>query len=70
VFGLIELESLDLKEALGHNNSNTHEFTEFTGKLMFGSYSYIALIVLINMLIAMMSNSYQQISVSFLLLNG
>lgn len=31
--------------------------------LMFGSYSVINIIVLLNMLIAMMSNSYQIISV-------
>ncbi|XP_064637834.1 transient receptor potential-gamma protein-like isoform X2 [Lineus longissimus] len=62
IFGLIELESLDLKEALGHENANDHAFTEIMGKLMFGVYSAIAIIVLLNMLIAMMSNSYQQIS--------
>ena len=41
-----------------------HEFTEFIGKLMFGSYSWIGFVVLLNLLIAMMSNSYQNISVS------
>ena len=41
-----------------------HTFTEFIGKLMLGSYSWIALVVLLNLLIAMMSNSYHNISVS------
>jgi hypothetical protein len=39
-------------------------FTRFWALLMFGSYSVINIIVLLNMLIAMMSNSYQIISVS------
>lgn len=34
-------------------------FTRFWALLMFGSYSVINIIVLLNMLIAMMSNSYQ-----------
>lgn len=38
-------------------------FTRFWALLMFGSYSVINIIVLLNMLIAMMSNSYQIISV-------
>lgn len=38
-------------------------FTRFWAMLMFGSYSVINIIVLLNMLIAMMSNSYQIISV-------
>lgn len=55
IYGLIDLEDAHLKEP--------HHFTELIGKLMFGSYSLIAIIVLLNMLIAMMSNSYQIISV-------
>ncbi|OWA53372.1 Transient receptor potential-gamma protein [Hypsibius exemplaris] len=54
IFGLIDLDHLDLKE--------NHSYTEFVGRLMFGTYSVISIIVLLNMLIAMMSNSYQQIS--------
>ncbi|XP_036364090.1 transient receptor potential-gamma protein-like isoform X2 [Octopus sinensis] len=54
IYGLIDLEDAHLKEP--------HHFTELIGKLMFGSYSLIAIIVLLNMLIAMMSNSYQIIS--------
>ena len=36
----------------------------FIGLLMYGVYSSIMIIVLLNMLIAMMSNSYQYIAVS------
>jgi transient receptor potential cation channel subfamily C len=50
-FGLVDLEVFDL-EGIG-------EFTRFWGLLMFGSYSVCNIIVLLNMLIAMMSNSYQ-----------
>ena len=50
-FGLVELGDFDLKGIGG--------FTRFWGLLMFGSYSVCNIIVLLNMLIAMMSNSYQ-----------
>ncbi|VDP31015.1 unnamed protein product [Schistosoma curassoni] len=52
-YGLIDLTSFNLEYP--------HAFTEFVGKLTFGTYSYIAFIVLLNMLIAMMNNSYEQI---------
>lgn len=39
-------------------------YTRFWGLLMFGSYSVINVIVLLNLLIAMMSNSYAMIDVS------
>ncbi|CAH1159814.1 unnamed protein product [Phaedon cochleariae] len=53
-FGLIDLVSFELAGIKG--------FTRFWALLMFGSYSVINIIVLLNMLIAMMSNSYQIIS--------
>ena len=37
------------------------------GLLMFGVYSCIMLVVLINMLIAMMNNSYQAIAVNWMI---
>ncbi|KAL5112783.1 Transient receptor potential-gamma protein [Taenia crassiceps] len=52
-YGLIDLTNFNLEYP--------HSFTEFIGKLIFGTYSCIAFIVLLNMLIAMMNNSYQQI---------
>ena len=60
IYGLVDLEHAELNEK--------HAITELIGKLMFGSYSFIAFIVLLNMLIAMMSNSYQIISVSIVCL--
>lgn len=57
-FGLVDLISFDLE--------GTKSFTRFWALLMFGSYSVINIIVLLNLLIAMMSNSYQIIQVWFL----
>ncbi|XP_063237595.1 transient receptor potential protein [Bacillus rossius redtenbacheri] len=53
-FGLVDLENFEL--------TGIKSFTRFWAMLMFGSYSVINIIVLLNMLIAMMSNSYQLIS--------
>ncbi|XP_030748042.1 transient receptor potential protein isoform X2 [Sitophilus oryzae] len=53
-FGLVDLMCFELTGIKG--------FTRFWALLMFGSYSVINVIVLLNMLIAMMSNSYQIIS--------
>jgi transient receptor potential cation channel subfamily C member 4 len=51
---MVDLVSFDLKGIKG--------FTRFWALLLFGSYSVINIIVLLNMLIAMMSNSYTIIS--------
>ena len=56
IFGLIDVKNFELEE--------DHQFTQFVGKLMFGTYNTIMIVVLLNMLIAMLSNSYQYISVS------
>ena len=56
VFGLVNLYVTNVKA--------DHEFTEFVGATMFGTYNIISLVVLLNMLIAMMNNSYQNIAVS------
>lgn len=58
VFGLISLYVTNVQPR--------HEFTEFVGSTMFGTYNVISLVVLLNMLIAMMNNSYQHIAVSAL----
>lgn len=54
IFGLISLYVTNVKPK--------HEFTEFVGSTMFGTYNIISLVVLLNMLIAMMNNSYQHIA--------
>ena len=56
IFGLINLYVT--------NVDADHQFTEFVGATMFGTYNVISLVVLLNMLIAMMNNSYQLIAVS------
>lgn len=56
VFGLIDLDSFEL--------DGIKIFTRFWGMLMFGTYSVINIVVLLNLLIAMMNHSYQLISVS------
>ncbi|XP_050299406.1 transient-receptor-potential-like protein isoform X2 [Anthonomus grandis grandis] len=52
-FGMVDLDSFEL--------TGIKTYTRFWGLLMFGSYSVINVIVLLNLLIAMMSNSYAMI---------
>ncbi|XP_054884178.1 short transient receptor potential channel 4b [Poeciliopsis prolifica] len=54
VFGLISLYVTNVKA--------NHTITKFVGSTMFGTYNIISLVVLLNMLIAMMNNSYQHIA--------
>ncbi|XP_070521171.1 transient receptor potential-gamma protein isoform X6 [Cardiocondyla obscurior] len=54
VFGLVDLDSFEL--------DGIKVFTRFWGMLMFGTYSVINIVVLLNLLIAMMNHSYQLIS--------
>lgn len=54
VFGLVDLDSFEL--------DGIKIFTRFWGMLMFGTYSVINIVVLLNLLIAMMNHSYQLIS--------
>lgn len=54
IFGLISLYVTNVEP--------DHEFTEYVGSTMFGTYNIISLVVLLNMLIAMMNNSYQHIA--------
>lgn len=59
---MIDLEDFEL--------TGIKSYTRFWGLLMFGSYSVINVIVLLNLLIAMMSNSYAMIDVSALPANN
>lgn len=56
LFGLPDLEILDLKGI-------EHTFTEFIGIMLYAAYHVIAIVVLLNVLIAMMSNTYTRIEV-------
>lgn len=58
LFGISSPKSTDLEEE--------HEFIETVGQGLFMAYHVMSIIVLINMLIAMMSNSFQQIEVLML----
>ncbi|KAG8194405.1 hypothetical protein JTE90_011017 [Oedothorax gibbosus] len=53
-FGLVDISNFEL--------TGIKTYTRFWGLLMFGSYSVINVVVLLNLLIAMMSNSYNIIS--------
>ncbi|XP_076362865.1 transient receptor potential-gamma protein-like [Tachypleus tridentatus] len=53
-FGLIDLDNFEL--------TGIKSYTRFWGMLMFGCYSVINIVVLLNLLIAMMNHSYQMIS--------
>ena len=55
------LNMIELKSLSGFDNSNMIQF--WSGSL-FTIYHASSMIVLLNMLIAMMANSYQQIEVS------
>ena len=56
MYALVDVKAFEL--------DNAHAFTQLVGKTMFGTYSAIMIVVLLNMLIAMLSSSYQEISVS------
>jgi len=54
LFGLAEKEGVQL-------NSYNNRFTEIVGYLIYGAFNIASVIVLLNMLIAMMSKSYETI---------
>ena len=54
-FGLMDLSVFEM--------SGIKSYTRFWGMMMFGTFSIINVVVLLNLLIAMMSNSYTLITV-------
>ena len=58
LFGLSNSNLVEL------NNGYDSRFTESVGYLVFGIYNWGAVIVLLNMLIAMMTRSFEKIAVS------
>lgn len=56
IFGLSEVISVVLKY--------DHKFIENIGYVLYGVYNVTMVVVLLNMLIAMINNSYQEIEVS------
>ena len=55
IFGLSEVKSVIV--------NNGHKFIENIGYVLYGVYNVTMVIVLLNMLIAMMNNSFQEIEV-------
>ena len=45
-------------------NSQRFSITQTTGEILFAIFNIVAILISLNMLIAMMSNSFQQIAVS------
>ncbi|XP_077991003.1 short transient receptor potential channel 7-like [Glandiceps talaboti] len=54
LFGVTEVNKLDIEGA-------DHWFTENVGRMMYAAYHVIAIVVLLNVLIAMMSNTYTHV---------
>lgn len=58
IFGLSEVRSVVI--------NNGHKFIENIGYVLYGVYNVTMVIVLLNMLIAMINSSFQEIEVSHL----
>ncbi len=56
LFDKVDLDDFDTKD-------KTFDVTQKTGKILFAFYSICAIVVALNMLIAMMGHSYDYISV-------
>ena len=63
LFGLSNSENVEL------NRGYKSRFTESVGYLVFGVYNWGAVIILLNMLIAMMTRSFEKITVSLVFIN-
>ena len=62
----IDYRYLGVDKGLLNTHSKHHPITVIMGYLLFWSYILGSVVVLLNMLIAMMSNSFQEIYVSCL----
>ncbi|XP_053601488.1 short transient receptor potential channel 5-like isoform X2 [Plodia interpunctella] len=69
VFCMAPLESADVVIANNRNirsmekfQENRHEFTELVGYFCFGCFEVISVIIVLNMLIATMSNTFQRVN--------
>jgi len=47
------------------DTSKNAEITKVTGELLFAAYSFASVLVALNLLIAMLNNSYKKVDVSF-----
>ena len=62
LFGHVEMSTF--------NTSDQAQVTEVTGHLLFATYSLASVLVALNLLIAMLSNTYKKVDVSFILRHG
>lgn len=60
LFGLPDISVVDFTDAV----ETKHYFTQTVGNLLYATYHVIAIVVLLNVLIAMMSNTYTRVEVS------
>ena len=58
LFGHVELSTF--------KTSDHAQITEVTGHLLFATYSLASVLVALNLLIAMLSNTYKKVDVSFI----
>ena len=61
LFGLPDMSVVDFTSAVDAE----HYFTETVGNFLYATYHVIAIVVLLNVLIAMMSNTYTRVEVGF-----
>lgn len=56
MFGVVNKEYVDMPD---------YVLAEFVGRILYGIFTLLIVIVLLNMFIAMITNSYQKIEVSY-----
>lgn len=67
VFGQTSTDQLKISDYKIRGNNNQPKWTEVLFKFLFGVYMLVSVVVLINLLIAMMTDTYQRIQVKFLI---
>jgi hypothetical protein len=63
VFGQTTTEQTQVDKINGNSTRTQPYWTEYLFKIVFGIYMLVSVVVLINLLIAMMSDTYQRIQV-------
>lgn len=63
VFGQTTTEQTQVDKNPGNTTRTQPYWTEYLFKIVFGIYMLVSVVVLINLLIAMMSDTYQRIQV-------
>lgn len=58
----------DFAQIIISNATNDHVFTEGVGYTLWGLYHLITVVILLNMVIAMMTESYQRVQVRKILI--